>query len=54
MFGLEDFSVFLGFILIILSAAISVIYGIINWNKEENIPNTLNYSDSDSAIRKKA
>jgi len=34
MFGLGDFGVSLVFILVILSALLCVIYGVINWNKE--------------------
>lgn len=33
MFGLGDFWVSLIFILVVLSAALCVVYGIMNWNK---------------------
>ena len=35
MFGIPDASVALAYLLLILTTLISVIYGIINWNKGE-------------------
>jgi len=34
MFGIDDVSVVLAFIALIASVAVSVLYGIINWNRD--------------------
>ncbi|MDD5067796.1 MAG: hypothetical protein PHF84_12190 [bacterium] len=38
MLGLKDFWVSAGFLLMILSAILCVVYGFINWNKGGDIP----------------
>ena len=38
MLGMGDFSIFLVYVLCILSTLACVIYGIINWNKGEDKP----------------
>ena len=37
MGGFADFSVFLAYSLVFLSAAVCIIYGIVNWNKEGDV-----------------
>lgn len=37
--GFADFYVFLAYILVFLSAALCVIYGAVNWNREGDVSN---------------
>lgn len=46
--GIEDFWVAAAYILCILSSLLCVVYGILNWNKGEQVP-----SDTDVAWGKK-
>ena len=57
MFGIEDFSVSLVYLLCILSALLCLVYGIVNWNKGEpdvqDVSKTANWEEEETNVEEK-
>ena len=55
MLGFGDFSIFLVYVLCILSAVLCLVYGIVNWNKgkepEEDIEKDIKWEAEDTEIK---
>ncbi len=47
MLGFGDFGVTAAYLICIISAAICVVYGLMNWNKDDELPDPVHPADED-------